>query len=89
MSMQLPKYIIFDMDDTILADSLMSDRCWREVCDRFSSPAWEHLQQHNAGKNPGDSPWVLERWSPKAAGRSELEKLTERGNSGGPLLAWN
>ena len=37
MSMQLPKYIFFDMDDTILADSLMSDRCWREVCDRFSS----------------------------------------------------
>ena len=33
----LPKAIMLDMDDTILADALMSDRCWQEVCDRFAS----------------------------------------------------
>ena len=36
MSLQLPKTIFFDMDDTILADSLMSEKCWEQVCERFS-----------------------------------------------------
>ncbi len=33
----LPKAILFDLDDTILADSVNGDRCWRIVCDRFAA----------------------------------------------------
>ena len=36
MSILLPNAVFFDMDDTILADSLASERCWQEVCDSFS-----------------------------------------------------
>ncbi len=29
--------ILFDMDDTILAEDAVSERCWRQVCDTFAS----------------------------------------------------
>ena len=32
MTTDLPKAIIFDMDDTILSDDAAADRCWRQVC---------------------------------------------------------
>jgi putative hydrolase of the HAD superfamily len=36
MPVSLPPVIIFDMDDTIIADSEMSDKCWEEVCASFA-----------------------------------------------------
>ena len=36
MSQALPPAIIFDLDDTIIADSEMSERCWKEVCAAYS-----------------------------------------------------
>jgi putative hydrolase of the HAD superfamily len=33
----LPRAILFDMDDTILADSFNTDVCLRTVCDRFAT----------------------------------------------------
>ena len=32
MTAQLPKAIIFDMDDTILSDDASAEKCWRQVC---------------------------------------------------------
>ena len=32
----MPPAIIFDLDDTILSDDAVSDRCWAEVCRTFS-----------------------------------------------------
>ena len=32
----LPKAILLDLDDTIVALSGSADPCWRQVCDRFS-----------------------------------------------------
>lgn len=37
MAEHLPRAILFDLDDTILADSVNGDRCWRIVCDRFAA----------------------------------------------------
>ena len=37
MSQELPRVIIFDMDDTIIVDFEMSERCWEEVCASFAS----------------------------------------------------
>lgn len=37
MTNQLPKAILFDMDDTILAYSHNTDHSWQEVCSRFAS----------------------------------------------------
>jgi len=39
MTEHLPKAILFDLDDTILADAVNGDRCWRIVCDRFAAEA--------------------------------------------------
>ena len=36
MPIELPPAIIFDMDDTIIADSEMSEICWEEVCAGFA-----------------------------------------------------
>ena len=37
MTNQLPKAILFDMDDTILAYSHNTDHSWQVVCSRFAS----------------------------------------------------
>ena len=37
MTNQLPKAILFDMDDTILAYSHNTDHSWQMVCSRFAS----------------------------------------------------
>ena len=37
MNALLPGTILFDMDDTILADDAVSERCWELVCRDFSS----------------------------------------------------
>ena len=34
---RLPKAILLDLDDTILADAVNGDRCWRIVCSRFAA----------------------------------------------------
>lgn len=39
MTDHLPRAILFDLDDTILADAANGDRCWRAVCDRFAVEA--------------------------------------------------
>jgi len=39
MANQLPKAILFDMDDTILAYSHNTDHSWQVVCSRFASRA--------------------------------------------------
>jgi putative hydrolase of the HAD superfamily len=39
MTERLPKAILLDMDDTILADTVNAPRCWRVVCDRFTAEA--------------------------------------------------
>ena len=36
MTEQLPPATIFDMDDTILSDDAVSDRCWEQVCGEFA-----------------------------------------------------
>ena len=36
MSDELPRAILFDLDDTILAYTLKVDSCWRTVCNRFA-----------------------------------------------------
>ena len=36
MPAALPPVIIFDLDDTIIADSDMSDKCWEEVCSTYA-----------------------------------------------------
>ena len=36
MPQSFPLAIIFDLDDTIIADSEMSERCWKEVCAAYS-----------------------------------------------------
>jgi phosphoserine phosphatase len=33
----LPEAIFFDMDDTILAEDVVCERCWQQVCDTFAS----------------------------------------------------
>ena len=33
----MPEAIFFDLDDTILAEDAVSERCWRQVCDTFAS----------------------------------------------------
>src|SRR2546423_13580602 len=37
MANHLPKAILFDMDDTILAYSHKTDHSWQVVCNRFAS----------------------------------------------------
>ena len=37
MAHPLPKAILFDLDDTILAYSGKTDESWQAVCDRFAS----------------------------------------------------
>lgn len=37
MTKSLPKAILFDLDDTILAFSEGADPCWRTICERFAS----------------------------------------------------
>ena len=37
MTNQLPKAILFDMDDTILAYSHNTDHSWQVVCSRFQA----------------------------------------------------
>ena len=37
MTEPLPRAILLDLDDTILADSVNGDRCWRIVCSRFAA----------------------------------------------------
>ena len=37
MSAEMPPAIIFDLDDTILSDDAVSDRCWEEVCLKFAT----------------------------------------------------
>jgi len=37
MTNYLPRAILLDLDDTILADAANGDRCWRAVCDRFAA----------------------------------------------------
>jgi putative hydrolase of the HAD superfamily len=37
MAQGLPKAILLDLDDTILALSNTSDPCWRSVCERFAT----------------------------------------------------
>jgi len=32
----LPRAILLDLDDTIVADTINADRCWRTVCRRFA-----------------------------------------------------
>ena len=39
MTERLPRAILLDLDDTIVADSVNGDRCWRIVCDRFAAEA--------------------------------------------------
>lgn len=39
MTERLPKAILLDLDDTILADAVNGDRCWRAVCERFADEA--------------------------------------------------
>jgi len=39
MTERLPRAILLDLDDTIVADSVNGDRCWRIVCDRFAVEA--------------------------------------------------
>lgn len=36
MSEPLPKAILLDLDDTILAFSESADRCWKRLCDQFA-----------------------------------------------------
>ena len=36
MTPHLPQAIIFDLDDTIIAEAEMSERCWEEVCTVYS-----------------------------------------------------
>ena len=33
----MPEAILFDLDDTILAEDAVYERCWRQVCDTFAS----------------------------------------------------
>ena len=35
MTTDLPKAIIFDMDDTILSDDEAAEKCWRQVCNEM------------------------------------------------------
>ena len=39
MKTQLPKVILFDLDDTIISFSASSDTCWREVCALYAGGA--------------------------------------------------
>lgn len=39
---RLPQAVLLDMDDTILADSDSTDRCWQTVCQGFSSRLLGH-----------------------------------------------
>ena len=36
MAQSLPKAILFDLDDTILADSVSAEACWQRVCTKFA-----------------------------------------------------
>jgi beta-phosphoglucomutase-like phosphatase (HAD superfamily) len=31
-----PRAIFFDLDDTILVDDGLSEKCWRSVCEKFA-----------------------------------------------------
>ena len=44
MEHRLPKAILFDLDDTILAYEAVGEKCWREACQTFapSLPEMEH-----------------------------------------------
>lgn len=46
MNRELPGVILFDMDDTILADDGVSEKCWRQVCQWFA-PSIERLEVDN------------------------------------------
>jgi len=32
----MPEAILFDLDDTILSDDIVSEEAWKEACDRFA-----------------------------------------------------
>ena len=36
-TIKLPKAILFDMDDTIIADDALTERAWQTACNRFAS----------------------------------------------------
>ena len=42
MPEDLPPAIIFDMDDTIISDDLVSDNCWERVCHQFANDIAGH-----------------------------------------------
>jgi len=41
MSQALPLAVIFDLDDTIIADSEVSERCWKDVCTAYTDQMGE------------------------------------------------
>ncbi len=70
MNEQLPPVIIFDLDDTIIADSEMSERCWEEVCATFAP---------RLGDAPGDT--LLETIREIRRGNLARREQLERGGS--------
>ncbi|MDE2938500.1 MAG: HAD family hydrolase [Chloroflexota bacterium] len=70
MLSELPPAIIFDMDDTIIADSEMSERCWEEVCATFAP---------RLGDAPGET--LLETIREIRRGNLARREQLERGGS--------
>ena len=38
MKYELPKSIMIDLDDTIIANEVYKDQCWEQIKEEFSSP---------------------------------------------------
>ena len=74
MATELPKAIIFDMDDTILSDDKSAENCWRQVCHEM----FHRIQSHAVGAvgSPDgltDTIQDLRRWywaDPRESGRA-------------------
>ena len=58
----LPKAILFDLDDTILAYDAVGDEVWEEVCQRFA-PRIE-------GLDPGELTETLRPWPERSPSRT-------------------
>ena len=59
MDSSLPKAVLLDLDDTILAHTLAGEKCWREVCQE-SAPKLDRVEAdelYNAIRETADRYW--------------------------------
>ena len=76
MTADLPRAIIFDMDDTILSDDKAAEKCWRQVCNDM----WHRIQSGTPEEFLADIT-AIRRWywaDPERIRRSSLNLALAR-----------